>query len=71
MATPAEGRRFIRMEELRRITGISRSGIYDAVRAGLFPAPIRVGLRASAWLSDEVDGWMAARVAESRESAAK
>ena len=69
MATTPEERRFIRMEELKRKTGKSRAGIYDAIRAGEFPPPIRIGLRASAWLSDEIDVWMAARVAESRDSA--
>jgi prophage regulatory protein len=67
MATNPEGRRFVRMEELKRKTGKSRSGIYDAIRAGAFPPPVRIGLRASAWLSDEVDDWIAARVAEARE----
>lgn len=69
MSTTPEGRRFIRMEELKRKTGKSRAGIYDAIRAGVFPPPIHIGSRASAWLSDEVDSWMAERVAESRDSA--
>lgn len=48
-------------------TGLSRSAIYRLGQLGQFPRPISIGPRASAWPSDEVDGWIAARIAASRE----
>ncbi len=42
----------------------SRARIYQLVKDGKFPAPVRLGGRASAWLSSEIDEWIARRVAE-------
>jgi prophage regulatory protein len=41
------------------ITGWSRSSLYRAVANGTFPEPVRIGLRAVAWRSDDVDTWLA------------
>ena len=49
-------------------TGLSRSGLYAAVAAGSFPKPVKLGARAIAWPVDEVDQWIAGRIAE-REAA--
>ena len=49
--------------------GLSRSSIYDAVREGRFPAPVRIGRRAVGWVASEVDAWLAAQVERSRKSA--
>jgi hypothetical protein len=48
----------------------TRSAIYRLCQLGQFPRPIALGPRASAWPSDEVDGWIAARIAASRRIAA-
>jgi Predicted transcriptional regulator len=61
--------RFISLPELERIVGFKRSTIYR--RAGKdFPAPIRIGPNRVAWLSSDVDRWMAETVAASREQQA-
>ena len=54
------------LERLPRVTartGLSRSEIYRRVVAGNFPAPIKLGERASAWSAAEVDRWIARRIA--------
>lgn len=53
----------LRLPEVRRRTGISRSELYRRICAGTFPGPVKLGERASAWPADEVDAWIAARVA--------
>lgn len=58
------GLALLRLPEVRRRTGISRSELYRRVCAGTFPRPVKVGERASAWPAEEVDAWIAARVAE-------
>ena len=58
--------RFIRRPEVQSLTGLSRSGIYARTREGTFPAPIRIGERAIAWLETDIHQWMADRVAASR-----
>lgn len=40
----------------------TRTHTWRLVKAGLFPAPIRLGPGRVAWFEDEVDRWIAARV---------
>ena len=47
---------------LQRV-GLSRSAVYAKVAAREFPAPVHLGARASAWVSHEVDEWIAQRAA--------
>lgn len=54
--------RILRLPSVMSITGRSRSAIYDDVSRGLFPTPVRLGLRAIGWRADEVDAWIEARV---------
>lgn len=54
----------LRLPEVCRRTGCSRSEIYRRVQAGTFPPPIKLGERASAWAEHEVASWIAARIAE-------
>lgn len=64
MATKLE-----RLPEVRDRTGLSRAGIYKAIREGRFPAQIKIGERASAWDSEAVDTWIAERIAASKKAA--
>jgi prophage regulatory protein len=59
----------LRLPEVRRRTGKCRSDIYREISKGSFPAPVKLGERASAWLEHEVAAWIAERVA-ARERAA-
>jgi prophage regulatory protein len=43
-------------------TGLTRSALYDLISKGLFPRPIRLGLRSVGWIESEVDEWIAARM---------
>ena len=56
----------IRLPEVRRITALSRAGIYRAMSLGTFPKQIPIGDRAVAWLEDEVHAWCEARIEEAR-----
>lgn len=61
----------IRLREVLARTGYSRSSILAKVAKGQFPAPIRLGENASAWIDEEVDRWLAERIAERDAGAAK
>ena len=54
----------LRLPEVCRRVGFSRSELYRRVCAKTFPAPIKLGERVSAWPSDEVEAWISERVAE-------
>lgn len=58
--------RILRRPELELRFGLKRSTIYDAVKAGTFPAPIHLGARAVGWLESEVESWIVSRIAASR-----
>ncbi len=60
----------IRLPEALSRTGLSRSGLYAAVASGSFPRPVKLGpnARAIAWPANEIDAWIADRIAE-REAA--
>ena len=69
--TPAPGTALalLRLSEVRRRTGRCRSDIYRDIAAGKFPAPVKLGERASAWPEHEINAWITERIA-ARERAA-
>lgn len=61
------GDRFVRIKEVRSITGRSKTQIYADPT---FPKPIKLSQRESAWIEREVRDWMQARVDAARGQAA-
>lgn len=62
-------RSFLRLKQVKAVTGMSRSWIYEAIRRGEFPSPISLGARAVAWDSAAVADWQACRIQKSRRTA--
>lgn len=58
--------KLMRIADVTTLTGLSRSSVYAAVKLGAFPAPINIGIRASAWIQDEVHAWMRQRIRATR-----
>lgn len=52
----------LRLPEVLDRTGLSVSEIYRRIAQRTFPAPVKLGLRASAWASTEVDRWVRERI---------
>lgn len=59
----------LRLPEVKAITGLSKSTLYVLIQEKSFPAPVRVGARAVAWVRSEVKQWAAERVHASRSAA--
>jgi predicted DNA-binding transcriptional regulator AlpA len=57
---------FLRLPEVKAVTGLSKTSIYELVRSKSFPAPVRLGPRAVAWVRSEVRQWALERVHASR-----
>lgn len=55
---------FIRLPEVLRIVGLSKSEIWRRIQAGTFPTPIKLGDRATRFELGEVQAWASARLAE-------
>jgi prophage regulatory protein len=54
----------LRLPEVKARTGYCRSQIYHLIKLGTFPAPVKLGVHASAWVSTEVDQWIVEHIAE-------
>ena len=60
--SPVSGNKpLIRLSEVTDIVGITRSTIYEKMNSGEFPAPIKIGLRAVRWRTEEVVEWINTR----------
>lgn len=58
--------RFIRLKEVLAICGKSRSSVYEAIKKGEFPSPIKLNGRSSAWIKSEVLQWAQGCIKASR-----
>ena len=63
---PVADVRFIRLKEVLAICGMSRSSMYEAIKEGEFPAPIKLRGRSSAWIKSEVVQWVQSCIEASR-----
>jgi len=53
--------RFLRLCEVKAVTGLSRSSIVRLERLGLFPRRRRIGLIAVGWVETEIVAWIGSR----------
>lgn len=60
------GECLLRLPDVEARTGLKKSAIYAGMRAGTFPQCLKLGPRASAWPSSEIDGWIAGRIRAAR-----
>ena len=51
-----------RLRQVTARTGLARSTLYEAIKAGQFPSPVALGPRAVGWLESDIEAWIAARV---------
>jgi prophage regulatory protein len=54
--------RLIRIDEVKRLTGISTATLYRKISVKDFPRPVRLGAVARAWPLSEVQNWIAGRI---------
>lgn len=55
--------RILRRPAVEGLVGLKRSAIYAAVAEGTFPRPVSLGRHAVGWLEDELQAWIADRIA--------
>ncbi|MBO2694661.1 helix-turn-helix transcriptional regulator [Shewanella algae] len=61
--------KLIRLKRVSELTGLGRSSIYNYMTEGRFPKSVKLGPRLVAWVEDEVEDWIVARI-EERDSVA-
>jgi prophage regulatory protein len=57
---------FLRLPDVKAVTGLGKTSIYELIRDKSFPPPVRLGPRAVAWVRSEVRQWALERVHASR-----
>jgi len=59
-------KRIIRLPAAIELVGLGRTAIYDRIKEGSFPKPVKLG-RASGWVESEIQAWIEARMKEREE----
>ena len=57
---------FIRLREVKRLTGLSTATIYRMAVSETFPKQVKLGTKAVAWIKSEVLDWSREQVKRSR-----
>lgn len=61
--------RILRLDDVKFITGLSRSAIYRLMEENTFPKPISLGTKRSVgWIESEIDIWVQKRISQSRDA---
>ena len=50
--------RLIRLPEVMKKTGFGKAWIYRLISQNRFPQPVKIGIRATAFVESEVDEWI-------------
>jgi prophage regulatory protein len=51
----------LRLPEVQKLSGLSRSSIYRLEATGSFPARVKLSQRATAWRESDISAWIATR----------
>ncbi|MGQ0452870.1 helix-turn-helix transcriptional regulator [Bacillus sp. SS-TM] len=62
--------RLIRLPEVLERTGYGKAWIYRLINDGKFPAPVKIGSRAIAFVESEIDTWIQSVIETSRNNVA-
>jgi prophage regulatory protein len=60
--------RLIKLNEVLKITGLSKSSVYRLINQKDFPEQIRIIDNRVGWIESEVDDWVQSRIAASRDT---
>lgn len=59
-------KRLIRVPEVLRRVGFSRTKMYELIKEGRFPNKVKIGLRSVAFVESEIDAWIDGIISDSR-----
>ena len=57
-----KGASMLKLNEVKKLTGLSRSSIYSYMARDEFPRQVKLGKRSVAWVDDEVLAWLDERI---------
>ena len=62
--------RLIRLPEVMKKTGFGKAWIYRLISQNRFPQPVKIGIRATAFVESEIDEWIQLIIENSRKHVA-
>ena len=62
--------RLIRVSEVMNKTGFGKAWIYRLISQNRFPQPVKIGIRAIAFIESEIDEWIQLTIENSRKHVA-
>ncbi|HAJ3335366.1 DNA-binding protein [Enterobacter cloacae] len=68
MSNEIAGKRLIRVPEVLRRVGFSRTTMYELIKEGRFPDKVIIGARAVAFVESEIDAWIENTIFDSRKN---
>lgn len=68
MRNEIAGKRLIRVPEVLRRVGFSRTTMYELIKEGRFPDKVIIGARAVAFVESEIDAWIENTISDSRKN---
>lgn len=66
MRNDIAGKRLIRVPEVLRRIGLSRTTMYELIKEGRFPDKITISSRSVAFVESEIDAWIEQTIQTSR-----
>ena len=57
----------LRLPDVKKLTGLSKSSIYSRIADGTFPRQVALGPRTVVWVDSDIQNWIGKQVAASRE----
>jgi len=57
-------KKLITLHLVKEMTGVGSSYIYKEIAEDRFPKPVKLGTKASRWISAEIQNWIDARIAD-------
>lgn len=60
--TTSTPQRLLRLPDVCALVSLGKSSIYEGVKAGTFPAPIKLSRRAVCWPAASIDAWITERI---------
>ena len=59
--------RIIRLPEVKNLTGLSRTTLYERMKVGSFPHTVNLGGRIVGWLESDIRKWIESRISDTRQ----
>ena len=54
--------KLLRLPAVVALVGLQKSSIYDAIKRGEFPSPVKLSRRAVCWPASAIDAWITERI---------